>query len=113
MRYDKNKEMILVKTTNYNIRLDPDVKAKAEKTFAAFGLNLSEAINVFLHTSILRCGFPFELREPRLSLGVLQAMEETEQLLNEYSKGTREAEPFTNAHDLLQEILDEEDECSV
>ena len=38
-----------MKTANYNIRLDPSVKAKAEETFAGFGLNLSEAINVFLH----------------------------------------------------------------
>ena len=50
-----------MKTTNYNIRLDPVIKMKAEETFAEFGLNLSEAINVFLHMSIKRCGFPFEL----------------------------------------------------
>ena len=37
-----------MKTTNYNIRIDPEIKAKAEQTFADFGLNLSEAINVFL-----------------------------------------------------------------
>ncbi|MDR1193321.1 MAG: type II toxin-antitoxin system RelB/DinJ family antitoxin [Peptococcaceae bacterium] len=57
-----------MKTTNYNIRLAPDVKSAAEKTFAAFGLNLSEAINVFLHKSIMERGFPFEVREsPRLT----------------------------------------------
>ena len=53
-----------MKTANYNIRLDPDIKTKAEKTFAVFGLNLSEAINVFLHTSIIYHGFPFELMPP-------------------------------------------------
>ena len=102
-----------MKTANYNIRLDPEIKVKAEKTFAVFGLNLSEAINVFLHTAILRHGFPFELREPRLNSDVLQAMEETEQLLREYANGTRKPEPYTNAHDLLQEILNEEDEVDV
>ena len=102
-----------MKTANYNIRLDPEIKAKAEKTFAVFGLNLSEAINVFLHTAVLRHGFPFELREPRLNSDVLQAMEETEQLLIEYANGTRKPKPYTNAHDLLQEILIEEDEVDV
>jgi len=53
-----------MKTTNYNIRLNPVIKDKAEKTFAEFGLNLSEAINVFLHMSIKCRGFPFEIREP-------------------------------------------------
>ena len=99
-----------MKTTNYNIRLDPDVKAQAEKTFAVFGLNLSEAINVFLHAAILRRGFPFEIREPRLNTDVIFAMEETEVLLSEYAKGTRTPEPFTNAHDLIREILNEEDD---
>ena len=102
-----------MKTASYNIRLDPEIKSRAEKTFAIFGLNLSEAINVFLHTAILRNGFPFELREPRLNSDVLNAMEETEQLLIEYANGTHKPEPFTNAHELLQDILNEEDEGDV
>jgi len=35
-----------VKTTNYSIRLDPEIKIKAEKTFSEYSLNLSEAINL-------------------------------------------------------------------
>lgn len=61
-----------MKTANYNIRLDPEVKSKAEETFATFGLNLSEAINVFLHTSIIYRGFPFKVRRPNADL--LRAM---------------------------------------
>ena len=41
-----------MKTTNYSIRFDPEIKKKTEETFAEFGLNLSDAINVFLHMSI-------------------------------------------------------------
>jgi len=48
-----------MKTTNYNVRLNPEIKAKAEETFALFGMNLSEAINIFLHKSILEHGLPF------------------------------------------------------
>jgi DNA-damage-inducible protein J len=51
-----------MKTSNYSIRINPAVKAEAEKTFAVFGLNLSEAITVFLHKSIMERGFPFSLR---------------------------------------------------
>ena len=50
-----------MKTVSYNIRLDPAIKAEAEKTFAVFGLNLSEAINVFLRKSIMNYGFPFDV----------------------------------------------------
>lgn len=44
------------------------------EVFANFGLNLSEAINTFLHMSIKRQGFPFEIREPRLNADTLLAM---------------------------------------
>ena len=73
-----------MKTANYNIRLDPIIKRKAEETFAEFGLNLSEAINVFLHISIKRCGFPFEIRDPKLNAETLLAMQETEKVGNHY-----------------------------
>jgi DNA-damage-inducible protein J len=69
-----------MKTANYNIRLDPVVKAKAEETFAEFGLNLSEAINVFLHMSIKLHGFPFEIRNPKLNVETMAAIQETEQI---------------------------------
>jgi len=99
-----------MKTTNYNIRLDPEVKANAERTFAVFGLNLSEAINVFLHTAILRRGFPFELREPRLNAETVLAIQETELILEEYKGGARIPRQFANAHDMFA-AMDEEDEA--
>ncbi len=99
-----------MKTANYNIRLDPTIKAKAEETFAQFGLNLSEAINVFLHMSIKRQGFPFEIREPKLNSETLLAMQETEQILEEYSSGTRHPKSFSNAREMFS-AMDLEDKA--
>ena len=99
-----------MKTTNYSIRLDPDIKAKAEETFAGFGLNLSEAINVFLHMSIKQCGFPFEIREPKLKSETLLAMLETEQILSEYTDGSRTLKSFANAREMFA-AMDSEDEA--
>ena len=90
-----------MKTANYNVRLDPIIKSKAEETFAEFGLNLSEAINVFLHMSIKQRGFPFEIREPKLSAEVLSAMEETEQILEEYESGKRVPRTFSSASEMF------------
>ena len=70
-----------MKTANYNIRLNPDVKAKAEKTFAEFGLNLSEAINVFLHMSIMRRGFPFEVTYHKPNEMLLASFKEADAIL--------------------------------
>jgi len=70
-----------MKTTSYSIRLDPEIKAKAESTFSEFGLNLSEAINVFLHMSIKRHGFPFELTYHKPNDMLRASFEEAETLL--------------------------------
>jgi len=99
-----------MKTANYNIRLDPVIKTKAEETFGEFGLNLSEAINVFLHMSIKRHGFPFEIREPKVNAETLLAMQETEQIIEEYSNGSRMPKPFANAREMFA-AMDLEDEA--
>jgi len=99
-----------MKTANYNIRLDPNIKSKAEETYAEFGLNLSEAINVFLHMSIKWAGFPFEVRNPKLSSETLSAMQETEQILEEYDNGTRPPKTFVNAREMFA-VMDAEDEA--
>lgn len=54
----------MAKTTHINVRLDPETKLQAEALFEKFGMNISEAVNVFLHQSIMYGGIPFELRIP-------------------------------------------------
>ena len=90
-----------MKTANYNIRLDPAVKAKAEETYAEFGLNLSEAINVFLHMSIKWQGFPFEVRSSKPNTQTVSAILEAEQILSEYNTGRRTPKAFANAHEMF------------
>jgi len=52
----------MAKTAIFNMRIDPEVKAEAETLFAAFGLTLSDAVNMFLYKSIQEQGLPFELK---------------------------------------------------
>jgi len=47
--------------TNINIRVDSDVKTKAQDVFLALGLDMSTAINIFLRQAIRKNGIPFEL----------------------------------------------------
>ncbi|MDR1761575.1 MAG: type II toxin-antitoxin system RelB/DinJ family antitoxin [Bacteroidales bacterium] len=44
-------------TDNLNIRIDPVTKIQAEAIFASFGLTVSDAVNVFLHKSIMERGY--------------------------------------------------------
>ena len=94
-----------MKTANYNIRLDPEIKAKAENTFAALGLNLSEAINVFLHKSILSYGFPFDVRH-NPNEETIRAIQETEDILN----GKIQATVYNSTEDLFTTWVAEDSE---
>ncbi len=49
-------------TTNLNIRMDKDIKDKAEVIFSELGMNMTTAINVFLRTTIRENGIPFDLK---------------------------------------------------
>ena len=46
---------------NINIRVDSDVKNKAQDVFSALGLDMTSAINIFLRQAIRKNGIPFEL----------------------------------------------------
>lgn len=44
-----------------NIRIDDNLKEKAEVLFAELGLNMSTAFNIFIRQSIREGGIPFEI----------------------------------------------------
>jgi len=48
-------------TTNINIRVESEVKNKAQAVFADLGLDMTTAINLFLRQAIRQNGIPFRL----------------------------------------------------
>jgi len=52
----------MAKSVNINIRVDSELKRKAESVYAELGMNLSTALNVFLRASVRSNGLPFDLR---------------------------------------------------
>jgi DNA-damage-inducible protein J len=51
-------------TINVTIRLDRDIKEKAERLFSDFGMNLSTAFNIFARQSLRQGKIPFEIYDP-------------------------------------------------
>ena len=47
--------------TNINIRVDSNVKNRAQNVFSALGLDMTSAVNIFLRQAIRKNGIPFEL----------------------------------------------------
>ncbi|MDR2546645.1 MAG: type II toxin-antitoxin system RelB/DinJ family antitoxin [Lachnospiraceae bacterium] len=47
--------------TNINIRVNNEVKNKAQEVFSALGLDMTSAVNIFLRQAIRKNGIPFDL----------------------------------------------------
>jgi len=48
--------------TQMNIRIDENIKARAEALFDELGLNMTTAVNMFIKASLRNNGIPFELK---------------------------------------------------
>lgn len=67
-------------TAPTQIRIDTDVKRQATDLFNSLGLDMSGAVNLFLHQCILRGGLPFSVELPRYSQATLDAMDEARRI---------------------------------
>lgn len=54
----------MAKTATINSRIDPVLKAKAEKIFLQLGLSTSEALTIFYTFVSMHNGLPFDVRIP-------------------------------------------------
>ena len=67
-------------TAATQIRIDADVKRDATELFSQLGLDMSGAVNLFLHQCILRGGLPFAVEVPQYSKQTLDAMTEARRI---------------------------------
>ena len=67
----------MAKTAMITTRVDPDLKADAEKVLKKLGISTTEAINIFLSQVRLRKGLPFDVKIPNKT--TLKAMKDAEE----------------------------------
>lgn len=75
-------------SVNVTIRVDKDVKKQAEVLFNDLGLNLSSAINMFLHQAIAEQAIPFKpsKNQEMKYASRSELMKAAEEAYNEHSK---------------------------
>ena len=76
------------KSANLYVRIEPDVKEKAESILSALGVPASNAINMFYKQIIIHRGLPFEVVLPArrpLDLSEMSAAELSEELEKGYA----------------------------
>ena len=49
------------KTATFQMRINPEIKERVEQVYANYGLNLTDAINIFIQQSLNADGLPFLL----------------------------------------------------
>jgi len=56
--------LVTLKTTDVRSRIEPEIKDRAAEVLASCGLNLSDAIRLFLRQVVVQEGLPFEVKVP-------------------------------------------------
>ncbi|MBQ6334696.1 MAG: type II toxin-antitoxin system RelB/DinJ family antitoxin [Erysipelotrichaceae bacterium] len=90
-----------MKNVNVTLRVDEDLKKKAESLFFELGLNLTTAFNIFLRQSVREQRIPFQVTKNVPNAVTLAAMDAAE-------KGEEMYGPYDNVSDLM-EALNAED----
>jgi DNA-damage-inducible protein J len=67
-------------TAPTQIRIDADIKKQAIVLFENLGLDMSTAVNLFLHQCVLRGGLPFAIEIPAFKQTTLDAMAEAKRI---------------------------------
>ena len=62
------------------VRINPTIKKEANEIFNALGIDMSSAINMFLHQCILRGGLPFSVEIPNYNKETIDAMIEAKKI---------------------------------
>jgi DNA-damage-inducible protein J len=76
----------MAKTASINARIEPAVKEKAERIFAAIGITASDAIGMFYRQVVYRRGLPFDVCIPNAT--TVAALEELERGEGETFRGS-------------------------
>ena len=67
-------------TVPTQIRIDRNIKEQASALFSELGLDMSGAVNMFLHQCVLRGGIPFSIEMPHYKQSTLAAMKEARKI---------------------------------
>lgn len=93
------------KTANVVVRIEPDIKKRAEAVLGNIGLSMSDAVNLFCRQIIFQNGIPFDLKSefpPELDASSWTEDEVTEKVMHgvdDYKHGK-----VTPAEDVFNEL---------
>ena len=88
-------------TTNLNIRVDENLKKKADKLFSELGMSMSTAMNIFLRQSVRYGGIPFDIRLDVPNSETVEAIREVKQMKADPTIG----KTYRDVDQMMKELL--------
>lgn len=85
---------------NVNVRIDENVKRKAEEVFAKIGITPSAAINMFYVQVIRTKSIPFELKAEIPNETTIAALKEVEEM-----EKNNTGRAFNSVDDLMDDLM--------
>ena len=94
----------MAKTGTLNIRIEPDLKKEAEETLNELGMNIAEAITVFLKQVVLTDSIPFMIKKPKYTEEMIEAIQEAKEI----AKNPDKYKTYKNVADIMEDISKDE-----
>ena len=82
------------------LKIDNETKKEFNEFCEEFGINMTTAINMFIKKVIREQRIPFELSLNKPNLETLQALQESEDILN----GIKKAKSYNNVEELFKDL---------
>ena len=89
-------------TSAISVNVDTNDKEIANNILKKLGLNMSTFVNMAIKQLIYTDGLPFEVKNPKPNKELLEALKESEIILNELKQGKRNG--YNNITDLINSL---------
>jgi len=93
----------MAKTSVINIRTDSETKQAIENLYNAFGITVSDAVNIFFKQSLMNNGLPFSMQLPRYNAETLAAIAEVQEM----KRNPHLYKSFDSVEELFEELNSE------
>jgi len=93
----------MAKTASISIRIDPEAKSAADIIYSRFGISIADAVNIFIHKSIIVGGLPFDMTLPMYNQETLAAMQEAQDIAD----GKIQSKSYSSLQEMINEIDEE------
>lgn len=95
----------MAKTDTLNIRIEPELKKQVETTLNDLGMNIADAVTIFLKQVVMTDSIPFIIKKPRFNKETLEAIKETDEIM----KHPEDYKSYNNVYEIIEEMENEEE----